>query len=154
MTAEGAGSQGGHWAARPWRAARQLSARTPLRTKLITALLGLVVVALAAISVSGGWLLRSYLTTQYDSQLQSVMDSISTARGSAVVPGEIFPAHGNILAGVEQPGTPLSPGAIRWPWVVARLCSSAVDPVGADERGLGRRAQRKAGDGIRPVRQR
>ena len=108
MTTEGAGSQRGHWAGRPWRAARQLSARTPLRTKLITALLGLVVIALAAISVSGGWLLRSYLTTQYDSQLQSVMDTINS-QGITVVPGQIFPAHGNILAGVEQPGTPLAP---------------------------------------------
>ena len=111
MASEGAGSQEGHWAGRPWRAARQLSARTPLRTKLITALLGLVVVALAAISISGGWLLRSYLTTQYDSQLQTVMDSINS-QGITVVPGQLFPAHGsNIMAGVEQPGTPLAPGS-------------------------------------------
>ena len=108
MAAQGAGSQEGHWAGRPWRAARQLSARTPLRTKLITALLGLVVVAIAAISVSSSWLLRSYLTTQYDNQLQTVMASINS-QGITVVPGQIFPAHGNVLAGVERPGTPLAP---------------------------------------------
>ncbi len=110
MTAEGAGSQGGHWPTRPWRAARQLSARTPLRTKLITALLGLVVIALAAISVSGGWLLRSYLTTQYDSQLQSAFDGIVSNQVFTFVPGEIYQVRGmNILVGVEQPGTQLSP---------------------------------------------
>jgi len=108
MASKGAGSQEGHWAGRPWRAARQLSARTPLRTKLITALLGLVVVAIAAISVSSSWLLRSYLTTQYDTQLQSVMDSINS-QVITVVPGQIVPARGNIVAGVEQPGTPLAP---------------------------------------------
>src|SRR5271166_2358319 len=108
MASKGAGSQEGHWAGRPWRAARQLSARTPLRTKLITALLGLVVVAIAAISVSSSWLLRSYLTTQYDTQLQSVMDSIN-GQVITVVPGQIVPARGNIVAGVEQPGTPLAP---------------------------------------------
>jgi two-component system, OmpR family, sensor kinase len=116
MTAEGAGSQEGHWAGRPWRAARQLSARTPLRTKLITALLGLVVIALAAISVSGGWLLRSYLTTQYDSQLQSVMASINS-QGIIFVPGRIYPARGgNVMAGVEQPGTPLAPASSGPEW--------------------------------------
>ena len=110
MTAQGAGSQEGHWAARPWRAARRLSSRTPLRTKLITALLGLVVVAIVAISVSSSWMLRSYLTTQYDTQLQSVMDDINS-QGITVVPGQIFPTRGNISAGVEQPGTPLAPGS-------------------------------------------
>ncbi|HEX9537423.1 MAG TPA: HAMP domain-containing sensor histidine kinase [Streptosporangiaceae bacterium] len=108
MTAEGASSQGGHWAARPWRAAHQLSSRTSLRTKLITALLALVVAALAAISVSSGWLLRSYLTSQYDNQLQSAFGGIVIV--SSVTPGQFGPVHGanNIMAGVEQPGTPLS----------------------------------------------
>ena len=108
MTAQGAGSQAGHWAARPWRAARRLSSRTPLRIKLITALLGLVVVAIVAISVSSSWMLRSYLTTQYDTQLQSVMNDINS-QVITVVPGQIVPARGNIVAGVEQPGTPLAP---------------------------------------------
>ena len=110
MTAEGAGSQEGRRAARPWRTVRQLSARTSLRTKLITALLGLVVVALAAISVSGGWLLRSYLTTQDDNQLQSAFDGIVSNQVFSFVPGESYQVRGtNILVGVEQPGTPLTP---------------------------------------------
>ena len=110
MTAEGAGSQEGRRATRPWRTVRQLSARTSLRTKLITALLGLVVAALAAISVSGGWLLRSYLTSQYDSQLQTAFNGIVSNQVFSFVPGESYQVRNtNILVGVEQPGTPLTP---------------------------------------------
>ena len=113
MTAAGASSQGGHWGARPWKAVRRLSARTPLRTKLITALLGLVIVALAAISVSSSWLLRSYLISQDDTQLQSVFNSIVSNQVS-FVPGQIYEVRGtNILVGVEQPGTALSPSGLQ-----------------------------------------
>jgi two-component system OmpR family sensor kinase len=106
MTWEGAGSQAGRWLARPWRGLRRLSTRTPLRTKLITALLALVIVALAAISLSSSWVLRSYLTSQDDSQLQSNFDYINNSSIS-FVPGSISGVHG-YLVGVEQPGTPLS----------------------------------------------
>ena len=58
MTAEGAGSQEGRRAARPWRTVRQLSARTPLRTKLIAALVALVIFALAALGMVGISILR------------------------------------------------------------------------------------------------
>src|SRR5271165_3676342 len=71
MTAEGAGSQGGHWAARPWQAVRRLSARTPLRTKLVAALVALVIFALAALGIAGISILRGYLLGPYDSALQS-----------------------------------------------------------------------------------
>ena len=76
MTAQGASGTGSHWAGRPWQALHDLSDRTPLRTKLITALLALVAVALVAISVSSGWVLRSYLTTQDDNQLQAIYSGI------------------------------------------------------------------------------
>ena len=46
MTAQGTSSTGSHWAGRPWQALHSLSDRTPLRTKLITALLALVALAL------------------------------------------------------------------------------------------------------------
>src|SRR5271157_1336014 len=71
MTAEGAGSQGGHWAARPWQAVRRLSARTPLRTKLVAALVALVIFALAALGIAGISILRGYLLAPFDSELQS-----------------------------------------------------------------------------------
>ena len=71
MTGQGAGSRGGRWAARPWRAVRQLSARTPLRTKLVAALVSLVIFALAALGMVGISILRGYLLRSYDSELQS-----------------------------------------------------------------------------------
>jgi len=114
MTAQGASSVGSHGSGRPWQALRNLSDRTPLRTKLITALLALVAVALVAISVSSGWVLRSYLTTQDDNQLQSiyndvVSNGIVTPQGNAPVPGVVYRmGSSNVLAGVLGPGTPLS----------------------------------------------
>src|SRR5712691_9779002 len=57
--------------ARAWRAARQLPGRTPLRVKLISALLVLVAVALAVISITGISVLKSYLLGQTDAQLTS-----------------------------------------------------------------------------------
>ena len=43
----------------PWEAAKRLSDRTPLRTKLITAVLALVILALTAISIASVYMLRS-----------------------------------------------------------------------------------------------
>ena len=104
MTASGAGSR----AARPWEALRDLSDRTSLRTKLITGLLALVIVAIAAISISGVWVLRSYLTSQDDSQLKSVYSLINSQGFSPPpTPGVVYQLHG-ILVAVEEPGTPLS----------------------------------------------
>jgi two-component system, OmpR family, sensor kinase len=113
MTAE-AQTHDGRVKARPWQALRDLSDRTSLRAKLITALLALVAVALVAISLSSGWVLRSYLTTQDDSQLQSIYNSVisggvDTGQGPPV-PGLVYRLGGysNVLIGVQEPGTPLS----------------------------------------------
>jgi two-component system OmpR family sensor kinase len=114
MTTAGAGSQDGARTTRSWQALRDLSDRTSLRVKLITALLALVAVALVAISLSSGWVLRSYLTTQDDSQLQSIYTSIisngiDTGQGGPPVPGLVYRiGQSNVLAGVQEPGTPLS----------------------------------------------
>jgi two-component system OmpR family sensor kinase len=108
MTAQGASSTGSHWAGRPWQALHSLSDRTPLRTKLITALLALVALALVAISVSSGWVLRSYLTSQDDGQLQSILNSVANQEVSPV-PGVVYSSPGsNVVVGVQEPGTPLS----------------------------------------------
>jgi two-component system, OmpR family, sensor kinase len=53
----------------PWQSARRLSDRTPMRVKLIAAVLALVAIALAVISVAGLTYLRSYLIGQADTQL-------------------------------------------------------------------------------------
>jgi len=105
MTAEGTTSR----AARRWQALRDLPDRTSLRTKLITGLLALVIVAIAAISISGVWVLRSYLTSQDDSQLRAVYTSV-VSQGVSLTPGEIFRVGGtsNIFLGVQEPGNPLS----------------------------------------------
>ncbi|MDQ2811200.1 MAG: HAMP domain-containing histidine kinase [Actinomycetota bacterium] len=98
--------------ARPWRGVSRLSGRTALRTKLITALLALVIVALAAISLSSSLVLRSYLTEQFDSQLQSAFAGVVNAE-FAFEPGALVTVHPTtvyIVAGVEQPGT-----LLHWP---------------------------------------
>jgi two-component system, OmpR family, sensor kinase len=54
-----------------WRSVRDLPSRTPLRLKLITALLGLVGIALVVSSVAGLAILRNDLLGPYDTFLQS-----------------------------------------------------------------------------------
>jgi DNA-binding transcriptional regulator of glucitol operon len=51
---------------------RRLSERTPLRVKMITALLALVVIALTVISAVSLTQFRSYLVAQADSQVTSM----------------------------------------------------------------------------------
>jgi len=109
MTAQGASSIGRRWTKRPRAALRDLSDRTPLRTKLITSLLVLVAAALVAISVSSGWILRSYLTTQRDGQLQTAFNAVVNSPLDGLVPGQVWMIKGtNILVGVQEPGNPLS----------------------------------------------
>jgi two-component system OmpR family sensor kinase len=116
MTTADAGSPDGTQTTRSWQALHELSDRTSLRVKLITALLALVAVALVAISLSSGWVLRSYLTSQDDAILRSTYNAIVsnaayTSRGGWT-PGQILGVQGstNILLGVQEPGTPLSNG--------------------------------------------
>src|SRR6516225_2134434 len=107
MTAQGAGN----WAARRWHALRDLSNRMSLRTKMITGLLALVIAAVAAISISSVWVLRSYLVSQDDAQLQSVYSSLINGWPPDRPPGYAYRVVGtsNIFAGIQEPGTTLSP---------------------------------------------
>ena len=98
----------------PWEPLKRLSGRTPLRTKLITAVLALVLMALAAISITSVVVLRSYLTNQQDSTLTPVFAQISQSVSSYFdpehPPGHAYHvggAHG-VYAGLEQPGLPLT----------------------------------------------
>ncbi len=79
MTAEGASSQGGHWGARSWQAVRRLSARTSMRTKLVTALLALVAIALAVMSFVGVAVFGNYLQNQVDVQLRGLDAQVQNA---------------------------------------------------------------------------
>src|ERR1700722_6913297 len=117
MTARGAGSA----AARRWQSLRDWPSRTSLRTKLITGLLALVIAAVAAISISSVWVLRSYLTSQDDNQLRatfnstlsSIVTNVDNGQPVNLVPGQTYwVSHAdanNMWAGVQEPGTPLSP---------------------------------------------
>jgi len=110
MTAEGTTSR----AAGRWQALRDLPDRTSLRTKLITGLLALVIVAVAAISVSSVWVLRSYLTSQDDSQLRAVYTS-AVSQGVSFPPGQMYRVGGttNFFVGVQEPGNPLSASGLQ-----------------------------------------
>ena len=102
---------------------KQLSDRTPLRTKLITAMLALVTMALVAISFTSVYVLRSYLTTEHDGQLQGVYQGISQNVGNAFQgksPNIAYPVQftPNIFAGIQQPGSQLSPmNTGNGPWL-------------------------------------
>jgi len=83
-----------------WRSARQLPSRTPLRVKLIAAVLALVTAALVVISIAGIAFMRGYLLNQADDQLRAtaynanvsaiVNSYLSFGRGSAQ------PAYGGV----------------------------------------------------------
>ena len=75
---QGAGTWTGRWIGRQQRAIRRLSERTPLRVKLITAVLALVIIALGAIGVASVYVLHSYLTTQSDTELKAAISNAST----------------------------------------------------------------------------
>jgi two-component system, OmpR family, sensor kinase len=93
---------------------RNLSSRTPLRTKLITAVLALVFVALAAISVTSVTVLRNYLTGQYDGTVTSTYqfyvnhwpDDLSGATLNGLYQVRGLP---NLYVAVELPGGQLTP---------------------------------------------
>jgi two-component system, OmpR family, sensor kinase len=83
---------------------RQFFSRTPLRVKLISAVVAMVAIALVIISVAGISALKGYLLGQADSQLQSVTDASN-------------PQHwvGQYLVG----GTPLTSPNYATDWVPA-----------------------------------
>jgi two-component system, OmpR family, sensor kinase len=62
-----------------WRSVRQLPDRVPLRTKLISAVLALVAIALLVISVAGISFLSSYLLNQQDQTLSADASQLENA---------------------------------------------------------------------------
>jgi two-component system OmpR family sensor kinase len=99
---------------RPRRSARlrQLPDRTPLRTKLITAVLALVIVALAAIGVASTYMLRESMTGQHDAEIESVIQTFNATGGLPQLHnlslGYALPTRGPIVLGLQEPGTQLS----------------------------------------------
>jgi two-component system, OmpR family, sensor kinase len=86
---------------------QRLSDRTPLRTKLITALLALVIAALAVISVASVYMLHGYVTTQRDTTLKSDFPVVNT---NGLAPGYATPARGGggLLIAAQNPGKPIT----------------------------------------------
>ena len=72
--------------ARLWKATSGLPGRTPLRVKLITAVLTLVAIALAVISLAGISFLRSYLLGQADEKLQQLAHQLQYQSFQTSVP--------------------------------------------------------------------
>jgi two-component system OmpR family sensor kinase len=95
MTAVEAGSRIAHRAARPWRAARRLSSRTSLRTKLIAALVTLVILAMGAMGSVGVSLLRGDLLQPYNVELQNVeLQNSGASRAVTACVGEYLSGNG------------------------------------------------------------
>jgi two-component system OmpR family sensor kinase len=90
-----------------WRSARGLAARTPLRVKLISAVLVLVAVALAVISVAGIGFLRNSLLNQQDQVLANAANSgqIQTYTQHYLV---------NLVAGGQPAKTTLVGVSVDW----------------------------------------
>jgi len=112
MMMQGAGTRISHWTVRPRRAVRRLSERTPLRVKLIAAMLTLVTIALGAIGVASVYVLQSYLTTQSDNTLKATFGSIYLNPGSLLgkQPGYLYRIEyqQNQFAGIQLPGSQLA----------------------------------------------
>jgi two-component system, OmpR family, sensor kinase len=96
----------------PVSAVRRLYDRTPLRTKLITAVLGLVILALAAISVASSVMLGRYVTTQRDPQLQTNFQNLFQGQNTRVVtsmtPGDAAALNNGTVLGIQLPGHQLT----------------------------------------------
>ena len=112
---------------------RQLSDRTPLRTKLITAVLVLVIAALAAIGVASTYMLHSYLIHQHDADITSSMGgAISQVEATGqlprhVNPGYASPTQSSVVLGVQVPGSQL-----KWQ-VVPDLPGLGMPGVGSQD---------------------
>jgi two-component system OmpR family sensor kinase len=96
----------------------RLSDRTPLRTKLITAVLALVILALGAISIATTYMLRSYLIQQHDRDIQQVISTFNithTLPGvggpdsgrDSLQPGYALQLHSNTVIGWQTNGSQL-----------------------------------------------
>jgi two-component system, OmpR family, sensor kinase len=96
---------------RAWGNLRGLPDRTPLRVKLITAVLALVAVALAVISVAGISVLKNYLLDQSDATLQNSSGQAVGAVRHYLGGGGTIPGDGYViwLPSGGQPQTVMEP---------------------------------------------
>jgi two-component system, OmpR family, sensor kinase len=106
-------------------AVRRISDRTPLRTKLIVALLGLVIMALAAIGVASTYIARESLIRQHDTDLENSLTS-GQAQGmasSGSIPlGTATTTKSNIVVGIQVSGQQLT-------WAPTNFGFGNTDPL-------------------------
>jgi two-component system, OmpR family, sensor kinase len=95
---------------------QRLSDRTSLRTKLITAVLVLVIIALAAIGVASTYIARQSLITQHDSDIESVISHFNATGHlpNNVSLGSAAPTGSNIVVGLQAPGQQLNWGQLSY----------------------------------------
>jgi two-component system OmpR family sensor kinase len=94
-----------------WQAVKQLPGRVPLRIKLITAVLALVIIALVVISVASINLFRDYQLNRASQQVTSLFDQAGNALRephSPLLPGNAPLVTGAYLAVVRPIGRQLS----------------------------------------------
>jgi two-component system, OmpR family, sensor kinase len=133
-----------------WRSARELPSRTPLRVKLIAAVLALVTAALAIISIAGIAFLHGYLLHQADDELanaarygqiplrvQAYLASGQTQPSNGGISVQWLPDHGRLQQALGeftgfrgQPGRMVPGPAVSHdsPWL-ATVPGAVSDPV-------------------------
>ena len=90
-----------------WRSVRELPGRTPLRVKMMTAVLALVTIALVVISVAGLQILKSSLLGPYDSTLETEIGSAANRVAVYLQNGQNSPVGelpGEAVAWIPQGG--------------------------------------------------
>ena len=121
-----------------WERTRQLPGRTPLRIKLITALLALVAIALAVISVASISVFRDTQINQASQQVSGLFEDQASelAHSHHEIPAEVIPL-GIYLVAIVPAGSslPLSTTA------AVLLLSSARSRPGSGFPGSGRLAR-------------
>jgi len=141
MARNGAGRDAQGAFRHPLLAMSRLSQRTPLRVKLITALLALVALALAVISFTSTSVFQRYLVDQADSQLSGLLSNAQTTlramNGDAGAAGSythLAIPPGYLVEGIDQDGEPIQFGNVNRvggsPPALSRGSSSMVEHAG------------------------
>jgi two-component system, OmpR family, sensor kinase len=95
------------------RTLRRLSARTPLRVKLIAAVLALVALALVVVSVASVSVMRGYLMDKTDRQLAGVTHVLSRTMTD---PGAKIPVTGQYVVQIRDAAGATTWDSPRLPW--------------------------------------
>ena len=75
----------------------RLSARTPLRVKLIAALLTLLIAGLLVITIGGAFVLRDYLHTNTDQQIKAQLATFNQRAAGLAAQGQVPPGQASVL---------------------------------------------------------